>query len=114
MNGVDYSFDLGDCSVGSYLVIYQAGSYLGLPIINDYMLTRVSVLVSANNKAPRDAAITEDVEGKIVVGDRQLWEATGGVTVIYDLHDTDYDTRYYLYCLGQGLPVAGLTLRYEP
>jgi hypothetical protein len=115
LNGSIYTFELGASRYGGkYLVINSAGSYLGTPIIEDYKLTRLTVLISSNNKSARHGQVTADPAGTIIVGDYQQWPAKPSVEVVYDLHDTDYNTRYYLYCVKGGLPVAGVTLKYEP
>ncbi|MBR0299612.1 MAG: BACON domain-containing protein [Bacteroidales bacterium] len=114
LDGANYSFALGNSRVGDYLVVYTSGSYLGFPVVEDFKLTRVTVHVSSNNKNERHALVSANAIGTIVVGDTQDWPAKAGVDVVYDLHDTDYSQRYYLYCLGGGLPVAGITLHYEP
>ncbi|MBQ5984625.1 MAG: BACON domain-containing protein [Bacteroidales bacterium] len=114
LNGVEYSFLLGVSNIGKYLVIASAGSYLATPIIEDYKLTRLTVHVSNNNKSARHGQVTADPAGTIIVGDYQQWPNKPSVDVVYDLHDTEYNARYYLYCVKGGLPVAGVTLKYEP
>ena len=115
LNGVNYSFSLKTSRYGgAYLVIASVGSYLGLPVIEDYKLTRVTAHVSSNNKSARQASVTADENGTVIVGDLQQWPAKPSIDIIYNLHDTEYNTRYYLYCVKSGLPTAGVTLRYEP
>ena len=115
LNGVEYSFALGATRFGGkYLVINSAGSYLGTPVIDDYKLTRLTVHVSSNNKAARHGQVSSDPAGTQIVGDYQQWPAKPSIDVVYDLHDTKYGERYYLYCVKGGLPVAGVTLKYEP
>ena len=115
LNGVNYSFAIGNSRFGgAYLVINTANSYLGMPVIEDYKLTRVTVHVSSNNKTARHGQVTADPAGTIIVGDYQQWPNKPSIDVVYDLHDTEYSTRYYLFCVKGGLPVAGVTLKYEP
>lgn len=114
LDGIEYSFLLGECQMSSYLVISVPGSYLGLPAIEDYKLTRIIVHVSSNNKKQRQAMISADPEGTVVVGDTQIWPGEPDIEIVYDLCDTDYNTRYYLYCVSSGLPTAGVTLHYDP
>ena len=118
LDGVDYSFELGRCNMAAYLVIHNVGAYLGLPAIENYKLTKVTALVSSNNSKARGAAICADPEGTVMVSEDLEWPAAPSVEVVYELEDTQYNTRYYLvntpgHPTG-GLPTAGLTLHYEP
>lgn len=115
LNGVEYSFALGNSRYGgAYLVIASVGSYLGTPVIPDYKLTRIIAHVSSNNKSKRNSNVTADPEGTIIVHPNQEWPAKASIDIIYELPNTEYDTRYYLRCVKSGLPCAGVTLRYEP
>lgn len=114
LDGNNYTFVFGRCNMAAYLVVHNVGAYLGLPAIPDYKLTKVTVLVSSNNSRARGAKITADTDGNVVVGDDQAWAATPSVEYVYDLKGTDYETMYYLMCTVSGLPIAGLTLHYEP
>lgn len=113
LDGVGYAFYFGRCNIGAYLVVHDAGAYLGLPAIEDYRLTSVTVLVSSNNSKTRTGSIVADPEGKTVVGAAQVWPALPNAEVVYNLKETEVNTRYYLLCGGSGLPIAGLTLHYE-
>lgn len=118
LDGVDYSFELGRCNMAKYLVIHNVGAYLGLPAIENYRLTKVTALVSSNNSKARGAAICADPEGTVMVSEDMEWPAAPNVEVVYELENTQYNTRYYLvntpgHPTG-GLPTAGLTLHYEP
>lgn len=118
LDGVDYSFEFGRCNMGNYLVIHNVGAYLGLPAIENYRLTKVTAVVSSNNSKARGAAVSADPAGTILVSEDIEWPAAPSVEVVYELEDTQYNTRYYLvntpgHPTG-GLPTAGLTLHYEP
>ena len=104
--------------MGNYLVIHNVGAYLGLPAIENYRLTKVTAVVSSNNSKARGAAVSADPAGTILVSDDIEWPAAPSVELVYELEDTQYNTRYYLvntpgHPTG-GLPTAGLTLHYEP
>lgn len=114
LDGKDYTFIFGRCNMREYLVVHNKGSYLGLPAIEDYRLTRVTARISYNNALKRAAKITADTEGTVIVGDEQEWPASPDLNIVYDLHDTEYNKVYFLFCTVSGLPVAGLTLHYEP
>lgn len=114
LDGKNYTFVFGRCNMAAYLVVHNAGAYLGLPAIPDYRLTKVTVQVSSNNSRERGAKITADIEGNVVVGDEQSWAATPNNVYEYELKGTDYEKMYYLMCTVSGLPVASLTLHYEP
>lgn len=118
LNGVDYSFEFGRCNMGNYLVIHNVGAYLGLPAIENYRLTKVTALVSSNNSKARGAAICADSAGTVMVSEDLEWPAAPSVEVVYELDDSQYNTRYYLVNTpghpSGGLPVAGVTLHYEP
>lgn len=114
LDGEEYGFVFGRCNMAAYLVIHNAGAYLGLPALDGYRLTKVTVLVSSNNSKVRGAKITSDPEGVNVVSAEQSWPASPSVEIVYDIDDAQYDTMYYLVCTVAGLPVAGLTLHYEP
>ena len=114
LDGVDYTFYFGRCNMAAYLVIHNANAYLGLPAIENYRLTRVTVLVSSNNTRVRNASITADPLGAEVVGETQEWPGTGNVEIVYDLVGTEYNTSYNLFCVSGGLPTAAVTLHYEP
>ncbi len=114
LQGVDYSFLLSQCNIGQYLVVYNTGASLGLPAIDGYKLTKVTALISSNNKSVRHALISADPAGTEVVSPDQTWPAQPSVEMVYDLEGAQYNTRYYLYCVSGGLPTAGLTLHYEP
>lgn len=118
LDGMDYSFEFGRCNMAAYLVIHNVGAYLGLPAIENYKLTKVTALVSSNNSKARGAAICADPEGTVMVSEDLEWPAAPSVEVVYELEDTQYNTRYYLVNTpghpSGGLPTAGLTLHYEP
>lgn len=115
LDGVNYGFYLGRCNIGAHLIIHNTGSYLGLPAIEHYRLARVTFMVSATNKQIRQASIVADPEGLDVVSPTQIVPALPSVEMVFDLTGTDINTRYYLLCPGgPGLPVAVLTLHYEP
>ena len=113
-DGVDYTCTFGRCNIGNYLVIHNAGAYFGVPAIENYRLTQVIVTTSSNNAKVRGGMITADTAGMVVVGDEQEWPATPNTDIIYELHDTEYNTMYYVYCTVLGLPVGSMTLHYEP
>jgi len=114
LQGVDYSFQLTLCNMGKYLVIYNTGASLGFPIIEGFRLTRVTALISNNNKNVRHALISADTAGEVVVSPDQTWPGQPNIEMVYDISDPKYDTRYYLYCVSGGLPTAAVTLHYEP
>lgn len=117
LDGEVYTFVFGRCNYNtskSYLVVHNADATLGLPVIENYKLTGVTVHVPTANTSVRGAKVTADTAGLDIVGDEQSWPATGGNDIVYELHDTDYNTMYYLYCTATGLPVQGLLLHYEP
>ena len=114
LDGVNYTFYFGRCNMAAYLVIHNAGAYLGLPAIENYRLTRVTALVSSNNTRVRNASVTADALGVEVVGETQEWPGTGNVEIVYDLVGTEYNTSYNLFCVSGGLPTAAVTLHYEP
>ena len=114
LDGVDYSFEFGRCNMGAYLVVHNVGAYFGFPAIESYKLTQVTVQISSNNSRARGAKITADPEGTVVVGEDQGWPAAPNEIIVYNLEGTDYNHRYYLICTLSGLPVANVTLHYEP
>lgn len=114
LNGVEYSFYLGRCNMGNYLVIHNAGAYLGLPAIENYKLTKVTAVTSSNNSRVRGALVAADEAGTDVVGENQAWPASPLAKVEYDLEGTLYNTRYYLICTELGLPTDSVILHYEP
>lgn len=114
LQGVDYSFLLTQCNIGQYLVIYNTGASLGFPALEGLKLTKVTALISSNNKSVRHALISADTAGTEVMSPDQAWPAQPSVEMVYDLTNPQYNTRYYLYCVSGGLPTAGITLHYEP
>ena len=115
LDGVAYTFELGASRFGgSYLVVNNVASYVGMPAIEGYKLTRITVLISSNNKSERGAVISSDTAGADVVSENQLWPAQPSIEMIYDIEDPAYDTMYYMVSTKSGLPVAGITLHYEP
>lgn len=52
--------------------------------------------------------------GYEVVSPEQTWPAKPSVQMVYDIENSEKNTRYYLYCVSNGLPVAAVTLHYEP
>lgn len=116
LKGVDYHFSFQRCSMGAYLVIFNSNCSLGLPALENYRLTKVVALISSNNKSVRHATISKQaaVNDPVQGGEDQTWPAQPSVEITYNLMDTEYNTRYYLYCVSGGLPTAGVTLYYEP
>ena len=118
LDGVDYSFEFGRCNMGKYLVIHNVGAYLGLPAIENYRLTKVTAVVSSNNSKARGAAVCADPAGTILVSEDIEWPAAPSVELVYELDDTQYNTRYYLINTpghpSGGLPTAAVILHYEP
>ena len=115
LDGTDYSFEFGQCNMAAAnFVIHTVGSSLGLPALEDYKLTSVTVLVAKNNAKVRGALISTDKAGVEVASLNQEWPAQPNVEIVYDIAEPEYNTRYYIVSTKSGLPVAGVTLHYEP
>ena len=123
-----YAFDLGATvyyqSMGTDLMI-KPSSYLGLPALEGYKLTKVvGVLNDRAKNAESDAdwnvtttavvSIKTANNGSVVSGGTaQTWSTKGG-EYTYNLTGTEANTSYYL-CVATGnCQIKTLTLSYEP
>ncbi len=139
-NGNNYSFILADATNASSttggrvyydeslstLMMAAQYRYLGLPIITDYNLTRLSFIQGAPRiTAGRVAAVSSNIVASTTVPDGNPTFVEGGgrlnvnfekETFEFNLTGTSADAQYYLYCAktsgSTGLRVNYLTLTY--
>ena len=112
LDGVDYSFYLyKTCAAAAQITVYNAGSAVGLPVIQGHKLVAV-ICSSAKGKTSYKGSISSDKGGTQVVkgGETQNWTAPGNYT--YKLEETAADTRYWIYGVGP-LPINKIILYYD-
>ena len=110
LDGEDYTFELNSVYISKYLIVNKAHC-IGMPAIPNFRLTTVTVHLNPANTSARRIVIASSPSGTPASGGE---EQNSAVDTVFQLNDTEPDTMYYLYNPSGGIPVTGLTLRYEP
>ena len=127
LDGVDYGFLCTDCTdatsyrtfwnSGGYIVLNATGRYLGLPVIDGYNLTSVSLKHATTAKARKVGIASEVVKSSDTPafaqgGELRTATFAVGEDVIFNLSNTSADTRYYVYT-GSGIGFSRIILTYR-
>lgn len=115
ISGVAYEFSLGPnvyYNTQKYLML-KSTTYLGLPAISDYKLTKIEATNSSGCSTKTKIAVTTASDGKTNVGggSAQTWSKTS-TTYTYNLSSTVANTMYYLYITAANCQITNLKLTY--
>ena len=127
LNGVPYNFILLEApgskgeklfwQSGEYFALAAQYRYLGLPILDGYVLTTVDCTVG-KQVATTAAYVTSEIGG--ITADThpgtdtaaQSWNKEVGTVILYEVNATDSSKQYYLYCKSKGTYMSNLKLTY--
>lgn len=127
LDGVDYGFLCTDCTdatsyrtfwnSGGYVVLNATGRYLGLPVIDGYKLTSVSLKHATSAKTRKVGIASEVVKSSSTPafaegGTLRSETFAVGADIVFNLSGTSADTRYYVYT-GSGIGFSSITLTYR-
>ena len=113
----DYSFLLGKnvyFNTTGYLML-KATTYLGLPAIDGYKLTKVVAKNSSTCSTSTKVGISSSssTESYINGGNTQTFKTTSG-SYTFNLTNTNDNTKYYLYITSANCQLISLDLTFEP
>ena len=115
VGGTAYTFSLGAnvyYNTSKYLMLKYT-TYLGLPAIDGYKLTKVVAKNSSGCSTKTKVAVSSNTSGTTVTGGTaQTWSSTSG-TYTYNLSNTSAGTMYYLYITAANCQIVSLDLTYE-
>lgn len=127
LDGNTYEFLCADCIDGTsnrtfwnkngYIVLNATGRYLGLPVLDGYRLTSVSLKHGTSAKTRKVAIASEIVDSKstpafVKGGELRAETFAVGANIVFNLTGTEFGTRYYVYT-ASGIGFTSITLTYD-
>lgn len=127
LDGITYEFLCADCLDGTsnrtfwnkngYIVLNATGRYLGLPVLDGYRLTSVSLKHGTSAKTRKVAIASEIVDSKstpafVEGGELRAETFAVGANIVFNLTGTEFGTRYYVYT-ASGIGFTSITLTYD-
>ena len=117
VDGTAYTFALGKnvyYNTQKYLML-KATTYLGLPAIDGYKLTKVVVKNSSGCSQKTNVGISSaSSSATYLTGGSAQTYSTQSSTYTYTLSDTSANTMYYLYITSANCQITNLELTYAP
>ena len=116
VGGVAYTFSLGTnvyYNTGKYLML-KSTTYLGLPAIEGYKLTKVVATNSSGCSIKTKVSVTTNTTGTAVSGGTAQTWSKQSTNYTYNLSDTSANTMYYLRITDANSQIVNLELTYEP
>ena len=116
----DYTFSLGPnvyfntYDEDTYLML-RNDTYLGLPAISNYKLTKVEITNSSGcSTSAKVAVCTSSTGSSAVSGGSTTTLSTVSTTYTFNLSGTSANTAYYLYFTNKNCQLKNITLTYTP
>lgn len=115
VDGTAYTFSLGAnvyYNTSKYLML-KSTTYLGLPAIDGYKLTKVVAGNSSGCSKSTKVSVCTNTSGTAVTGGTaQTWSSQSS-SYTYNLSNTSANTMYYLYITSANCQIVSLDLTYE-